>query len=171
MIVRLPDFETIDTRRWLGCQRYESAAFTLQEIITVPIFVGGWGDPKAILRPEGLCQWKIPKIPPEIELATSRLVAKCPNQLKHRVPPMKQGSLIIRPSCGGAVSDQLLTAGARFQYQVVPLRIWRDQNGRRTCFLRLLRKSLSILILPLLRIYLSISWGRPLLHPSYMVYP
>ena len=86
--LRLPDFKTISTWRVVSLSVLRTGRLLLPpkkySWFLVLISVRGWFNPRAIVRPEGLLQWKIPRMPSEIKPATFWLVAQCLNRLCHR---------------------------------------------------------------------------------------
>jgi hypothetical protein len=74
--VRLPGFLDSWYMNVAKLSALAPAVFTPQGIFLVLISLIDWVDPRVILRPEGLCQWKV--------LVDIRLVAQCFNLLRHR---------------------------------------------------------------------------------------
>jgi len=83
--LRLPDFKTIGTWRWYGCQPYAPAACTPQDIYPVLICVGGWVNARAIERQEW-CQWKIPMTYPPQYFPLPHIVFSYPSLSQDMFP-------------------------------------------------------------------------------------
>jgi len=97
--LRLTDFETIGTWKWLVFQRYPPVAFTPKEIFLVFISVRGWFDFRAILRPEVLGLWKIHMKLSRIQTASLRHAAHYVKHMRQSVQP----SLIEYETGSGSV--------------------------------------------------------------------
>jgi hypothetical protein len=96
--VETPSFQDIRHMKVVRVSALHTGCLYLQGTYLVLISVRCWVNLSAIVQPEGLCQWKTPMTPLGIKPAIFRLVAHCPDQVHHPVPPWIKKSHYFRCS-------------------------------------------------------------------------
>jgi len=131
--LRFPDYVTMAQNGGKVVSLKHRPLFTLQEILLVLISVTGSVDSRAIVRSEGLCQWKILMTPSGIDPATFRFVAQLLNHCATAELDITRNEF-WKPL--NHLSSVLRMHRQHFKLSYVPA--WNAANGNPCCTLKLL---------------------------------